>query len=58
MSSQAGQLERVSVYRGGHEQKLELVRSIAALANSGGGTVLVERVEAGGSRPPSGLPDR
>ncbi|MHC4099664.1 MAG: AlbA family DNA-binding domain-containing protein [Planctomycetota bacterium] len=49
MSPQAGQLERVSVYRGGHEQKLELVRSIAALANSGGGTVLVERVEAGGS---------
>jgi hypothetical protein len=48
MSAQAGQLERVSVYRGSDEQQLEFVRSIAALANSGGGTILVDRVEAGG----------
>ena len=48
MRSQADQLERVSAYHGSDEQRLGLVRSIAALANSGGGTVLVERVEAGG----------
>ena len=48
MSAPAGQLERVSAYRGSDEQQLELVRSIAALANSGGGAVLVDRVEAGG----------
>jgi hypothetical protein len=48
MSAPAGQLERVSAYHGSDEQQLELVRSIAALANSGGGTVLVDRVEAGG----------
>jgi hypothetical protein len=50
MSSQAGQLERVSAYDGSDEQKFQLVRSIAALANSGGGTVLIDRVEAGGQQ--------
>jgi hypothetical protein len=50
MRSQADQLERVGVYRGDDEQRLGLVRSIAALANSGGGTVLVDHVEAGGTQ--------
>jgi hypothetical protein len=50
MGSQADQLERVSAYQGSHEQALELVRAIAALANSGGGRVLVERVDAGATQ--------
>jgi hypothetical protein len=47
MSAERGHLQRLSAYRGSDEQQLDLVRSIAAFANSGGGTILIDRVEAG-----------
>ena len=45
MSAQPQQHERVLLYAGGDEQQLQLVATIAAMANTGGGTIHISRVE-------------
>ena len=47
MNGQPDRVERVSIYDGSDEQRLELVKTIVAMANTGGGRVEIGRVEGG-----------